>query len=90
MKVLEEAKSLGIANSTIESAIKRAKGTTEVEAVFEVRGAGRAAMIVEMVGKSKVCINKNLKYVFFAYAMARSAVGLGITFSTFTPVIVTK
>lgn len=39
--------------TTIENAIKNAKGSTDVQHVFEVRGPGRVGVIVEMIGKSE-------------------------------------
>ncbi len=52
-KMIREAKAQGVLNTTIEKAIKNAKTTTGVEAEFEVRGPGRVAIIVEMMGKTK-------------------------------------
>jgi len=55
-KVLEEAKSLMVPKASIDKALKDAKGEKgdlDVEFLWEVRGPGRAAVLIELLCKSR-------------------------------------
>lgn len=54
---------MGVPKTTIENAIKNAKGSTDVEHAFEVRGPGRVGVIVEMVGKNEGSMRTNLNSI---------------------------
>jgi len=62
-KVLEEAKSQMVPKATIEKAVKDAKGEKgelDSEFLWEVRGPGRAAVLVEVLAKSRATIPSQL------------------------------
>ena len=51
--MIKEAQAQGIMKTTIENAIKNSNQATDIEAVYEVRGPGRVALMVELMGKNK-------------------------------------
>ena len=62
-KVLEEAKSQMVPKATIDKALKDAKGDKselDSEFLWEVRGPGRAAVLVEVLCKNRKMIESNL------------------------------
>ena len=58
--MVKEAQAQGLLKTTIENAIKNSKLSTDMEAVHEVRGPGRVALMVEIMGKSKGQIETTL------------------------------
>jgi len=52
-RVMKEAFACGVMRSTVDNAIKKAEHSQDVEGLFEVRGPGRAGLILEMVGNNK-------------------------------------
>ena len=52
-RVIKEAQAQGIMKTTIENAIKNSNQATDIEVVYEVRGPGRVALMVELMGKNK-------------------------------------
>jgi len=59
-RVIKEAQAQGLMKTTIENAIKNSKQATDIEAVHEVRGPGRVALMVELMGKNKGQIETTL------------------------------
>jgi len=59
-KVIKEAQAQGLMKTTIENAIKNSKQATDIEAVHEVRGPGRVALMVELMGRNKGQIETTL------------------------------
>ena len=58
--MIKEAQAQGIMKTTIENAIKNSNQATDIEAVYEVRGPGRVALMVELMGKNKGQIETTL------------------------------
>ena len=52
-RVIKEAIAQGVLRSTIDKSIKNAKSSKDVEGLFEIRGPGRAGVLVEMIGTNK-------------------------------------
>jgi len=59
-RVMKEAFACGVMRSTVDNAIKKAEQSQEVEGLFEVRGPGRAGLMIEMVGNNKGHIQTTL------------------------------
>ena len=59
-RVIKEAQAQGIMKTTIENAIKNSNQATDIEVVYEVRGPGRVALMVELMGKNKGQIETTL------------------------------
>ena len=51
--MVKEALASGVMRTTVDNAIKNSQQSTDMEAMFEVRGPGRAGILVEMMGKNK-------------------------------------
>ena len=62
-RIIDEGFAQGLLRQTVDKAIKNAKTVSSVEAMFEVRGIGSTALIVEMMGKSEADCKKNLSYL---------------------------
>ena len=58
--MIKEAQAQGLMKTTIENAIKNSKQATDIEVVHEVRGPGRVALMVELMGKNKGQIDTTL------------------------------
>ena len=58
--MIKEAQAQGLMKTTIENAIKNSKQATDIEVVYEVRGPGRVALMVELMGKNKGQIETTL------------------------------
>ena len=61
--MIKEAQAQGLLKTTIENAIKNSKLATDIEVVHEVRGPGRVALMVELMGKTEGQIKTTLNSI---------------------------